>query len=149
MRVLHIIDCLIQAGAEALVKDMVSRMRSAGVEVSVAVLKELDSPFERELREKSIAFLPTAWGGIYSPTHVPSLSRHIHKFDVIQMFAPLAVMLAMSKVPFVLSEQTTRHRRKKKKMWLHSLETWMYSRYAAIACASEGIAPVSRLGLPG
>lgn len=154
MRVLHVIDSLIQAGAEALVKDMVPRMRSAGLEVSVAVLKELDSPFERELREKNIAFLPTARGGIYSPAHVLSLRRHIHKFDVIQtylfpaqLFAPLAVMLAKSKIPLVLSEQTTHHRRKK--MWLHPLETWMYSRYAAIACASEGIAASLTAWVPG
>jgi glycosyltransferase involved in cell wall biosynthesis len=154
LRVLHVIDSLIQAGAEALVKDMVPRMRSVGVEVSVAVLKELDSPFERELRGKNIAFLPTARGGIYSPAHVLSLRRHIHKFDVIQtylfpaqLFAPLAVMLEGSKVPLVLSEQTTHHRRKK--MWLHPLETWMYSRYAAIACASEGIATSLTAWVPG
>src|SRR6266852_4755582 len=124
LRVLHVIDSLIQAGAEALVKDMVPRMRSAGVAVSVAVLKELDGPFERELREQNIMFLPTARGGIYSPAHVFSLRRHIREFDVIQsylfpaqLFAPLAAMLAGSKVPLVLSEQTTHHRRKKK--WLH------------------------------
>jgi hypothetical protein len=62
VRVLHVIDSLIQAGAEALVKDMVPRMRSAGLEVSVAVLKELDSPFEQELRENNIKFLHTAPG---------------------------------------------------------------------------------------
>ncbi|MGA9157453.1 MAG: glycosyltransferase [Candidatus Sulfotelmatobacter sp.] len=154
MRVLHVIDSLIQAGAEALVKDMVPRMRSAGVEVSVAVLKELDSPFERELREKNIHFLPTARGGIYSPAHVLSLKRHIHKFDVIQsylfpaqLFAALAVMLAGNKVPLVLSEQTTHHRRKK--IWLRPLETWMYSRYTTIACASEAIAASLNAWVPG
>ena len=153
MRVLHVIDSLIQAGAEALVKDMVPRMRSAGVEVSVAVLKELDSPFEQELRENNIEFVHTAPGGIYSPTHVLSLRRHIHKFDVIQtylfpaqLFAPLAVMLAGSRVPLVLSEQTTHHRRKKK--WLHPLERWMYSRYAAVACASDAIAASLREWIP-
>ena len=52
LRVLHVIDSLIQAGAEALVKDMVPRMRAAGADVTVAVLKELNCPFERELREK-------------------------------------------------------------------------------------------------
>ena len=154
MRVLHVIDSLIQAGAEAMVKDMVPRMRSAGVEVCVAVLNELDSPFERELRELNITFLPTAGGGIYSPTHVLSLRRHIHKFDVIQvylfpaqLFAALAVVLAGSKVPLVLSEQTTYHRRRK--MWLRPLEKWMYSRYTAIACASEAIAASLKDWVPG
>ena len=153
MRVLHVIDSLIQAGAEALVKDMVPRMRSAGVEVSVAVLKELDSPFEKELRVNNIRFLPTARGGIYSPMHVLSLRRHIPKFDIIQtylfpaqLFTPLAALLAGSSVPVVLSEQTTHHRRKK--MWLHPLENWMYSRYTAVACASEGIASSLKAWIP-
>ena len=154
LRVLHVIDSLIQAGAEALVKDMVPRMRAAGLDVSVAVLKELDSPFERELREKKIPFLPTASGGIYSPAHVLSLKRHMHKFDVIQtylfpaqLFAPLAATLAGSKVPLVLSEQTTHNRRKR--IWLRPLEKWMYGRYAAIACASDGIASSLRTWVPG
>jgi glycosyltransferase involved in cell wall biosynthesis len=154
LRVLHVIDSLIQAGAEALVKDMVPRMRSAGVDASVAVLKELDSPFERELRDKAIPFLPTARGGIYSPTHVLSLARQIHKFDVIQtylfpaqLFTPIAAMLGGSKVPLVISEQTTHHRRRK--MWLRPMETWMYSRYTAIACASEGIAASLKEWIPG
>ena len=153
MRVLHVIDSLIQAGAEALVKDMVPRMRASGLEVAVAVLKELDSPFEQELREKKIDFLPTAPGGIYSPTHVFSLKRYVAKFDVIQtylfpaqLFAPLSVMLAGSEVPLVLSEQTTHHRRKK--AWLRPVEKWMYERYAAIACASEGIATTLKTWVP-
>lgn len=147
------IDSLVQAGAEALVKDMVPRMRSAGLEVSVAVLKELDTPFESELRVNNIRFLPTAPGGIYSPMHVLSLRRHIPKFDIIQtylfpaqLFTPLAAMLSGSGVPIVLSEQTTHHRRKK--MWFRPLENWMYSRYTAIACASEGIARSLKAWIP-
>ena len=154
MRVLHLIDSLIQAGAEALVKDMVPRMRTRGVDVCVAVLKELDSPFERELREEGIPFLPTAFGGFYSPGHLLSLRRHIPEFDVVhvylfpaQLFAPMATILASSKVPLVLSEGTPHHRRKKK--WLHPLERWMYSRYTAVACASEAIAASVREWIPG
>lgn len=145
MRVLHLIDSLIQAGAEALVKDMVPRMRTRGVDVCVAVLKELDGPFELELREKCTPFLPTALGGFYNPGHLLTLRRHIPDFDVVhvylfpaQLFAPIATILAGSKVPLVLSEGTLHHRRKKK--WLHPLERWMYSQYTAVACASEAIA---------
>jgi len=154
VRVLHLIDSLIQAGAEALVKDMVPRMRTRGVDVCVAVLKELDSPFERELREKGIPFLPTALGGFYAPGHLLSLRRHIPDFDVVhvylfpaQLFAPIATILARSKVSLVLSEGTPHHRRKKK--WLHPLERWMYSRYAAVACASDAIAASLREWIPG
>jgi glycosyltransferase involved in cell wall biosynthesis len=154
LRILHIIDSLIEAGAEALVKDMVPRMQARGIDVSVAVLKELDSPFEREVREKGIPFLPTAAGGIYSPAHVVRLANHIDEFDLVQLylfpaqlFAALAAMLAGSNVPLVLSEQTTSHRRRTN--WLHQFDTWMYSHYTAIACASEGIAASLREWIPG
>src|SRR5215831_5184720 len=86
MRVLQLIDSLILAGAEALVKDMAPRMRARGLDVSVAVLKELDSPFERGLRDSGIPFLPTAKGGMYSPGHLVTLRRHIAEFDVIHVF---------------------------------------------------------------
>ena len=153
MRVLHLIDSLIQAGAEALVKDMVPRMRTRGVDVCVAVLKELDSPFERELREKGISFLPTVPGGFYNPGHLLSLRRYIPDFDVVhvylfpaQLFAPIATILAGSKVPLVLSEGTPHHRRRRK--WLYPLEKWMYSRYTAVACASDAIAASLREWIP-
>lgn len=154
LRVLHIIDSLDQGGAEALVKDMVPRMRARRADVCVAVLKELDSPFERELHEKGIPFLPTAAGGIYSPTHVFSLMHHIQEFDLVQshlfpaqLFTPLAAMLVESRVPLVVTEHTPHHRRRKK--WLYPLETWMYSRYRAIACVSEAIAASLRAWIPG
>jgi len=128
-------------------------MRARQVDVSVAVLKELKGPFERELREKGIPFLSTAAGGVYSPTHVLSLMHHIQGFDLVQahlfpaqLFTPLAAMLVESRVPLVLTEHTPQHRRRKK--WLYQLEAWMYSRYTAIACASEAIAASLRAWIP-
>src|ERR1700694_429872 len=125
---------------------MVPRMRARGVDVTVAVLQELhEGPFEQELRQRGVPFLPTAAGGIYSPAHVLSIRAHLQKFDIVQVclfpaqfFVPVAALLARNKIPLVLSEQTTYHRRRR--TWLHPLECWMYSRYAAIACASEAIA---------
>ncbi len=154
MRVLHIIDSLAQGGAEALVKDMIPRMRTRGVEVALAVLAELDTPFERELRDEGIPFLPTAAGGIYSPKHVFSLMRHLDEFDLIhshlfpaQLFTPVAAMLAASKVPLLLTEHSTHHRRRKK--WLHPLEKWMYGRYTRVVCVSEASAANLRAWVPG
>lgn len=153
LRVLHIIDSLGQGGAEALVKDMLPRMR-ARADISVAVLKELGSPFERELREQGIPFLPTAPGGIYSPSHVFSLRHRLQEFDLVhahlfpaQLFTPLAAMLAGTKVPLVVTEHTTHHRRRKK--WLRPLEKWMYGRYTAIACVSDASAANLRAWIPG
>ena len=154
MRVLHVIDSLAQGGAEALVKDMIPRMRTRGVEVALAVLAELDSPFERELRDQGIPFLPTASGGIYSPKHVFSLMRHLDEFDLVhshlfpaQLFTPVAAMLAGSKVPLLLTEHSTHHRRRKK--WIYPLEKWMYGRYTRIACVSEASAENLRAWITG
>ncbi len=153
LRVLHIIDSLIQGGAEALVKDLLPRMKLRGVNVSVAVLVELESAFERELRDEGIPFLPTAPGGIYSPRHVVSLMRQLDEFDLVhshlfpaQLFAPLAAMLAGNSLPLLVTEHTTLPRRRKK--WLYPLEHWMYSRYAAVACVSEAIAVNLRAWIP-
>ena len=144
MRVLHLIDSLIQAGAEALVKDMGLRMRTRGVDVCVAVLKELDGPFELELREKCTPFLPTALGGFDNPGHLLTLRRHIPDFDVVhvdlfpaQLFAPIATILAGSKVPLVVSEGTLHHRRKKK--WLR------FWRGGCIASTPQSHVPAKRL----
>jgi glycosyltransferase involved in cell wall biosynthesis len=154
LRVLHVIDSLFQAGAEELVKDMLPRMRARGSDPFVAVLKVLNNPLERELRAQGIPFLSTAAGGMYSPMHILNLALHVRKFDLIQthlfpaqLFTPLAAMLARSTVPIVSSEHNTHHRRRKK--WLHPLETWMYDHYAAVACPSEAIAVSLRKWIPG
>lgn len=145
LRVLLLIDSLILAGAEALVKDIAPRLRARGIQVSVAVLKELDSPFERELRAQGIPFLPTARGGIYSPLHIFSLAHEIRQFNLLhvflfpaQLFAPLAALLARQDVPIIYSEQTTHHNREKP--WLMPLDRWMYHRYRAVVCATDDIA---------
>lgn len=153
-RVLHVIDSLAQGGAEALVKDMLPRIRARGVHVSVAMLAELGSPFERELREQGIAFLPTAPGGVHSPKHIFSLMRYLGDFDLVhshlfpaQLFVPMAAMLSISKVPLLITEHTTHHRRRKK--WIYPMEKWMYSRYMLIACVSEAIAKNLKAWIPG
>ena len=71
---------------------------------------------------------------------------HLHLFPA-QLFAPLAATLVGSKVPLVLTEHTTHHRRRK--MWLYPLEKWMYGRYTAIACVSEASSASLRAWIPG
>ena len=153
LRVLHVIDSLAQGGAEALVKDLLPRIRARGVDVSIAILAEFDSPFERELHDQGIPFLSTASGGIYSPNHIFSLIRHLDEFDLVhshlfpaQLFTPVAAILAGSKVPLLLTEHSTHHRRRKK--WIYPLEKWMYGRYTRIACVSEASAANLRAWIP-
>jgi glycosyltransferase involved in cell wall biosynthesis len=155
MKVLTVIDSLILAGAEALVKDTVPRMRNRGVDVTVAVLQELPrSTFERDLRDQGIPFLPTAGGGLYSPAHIFSLAGQMGKFDIVHvrlfpafLWVPLAQRFSGKHVPLVMSADTTNHNREKLPFARH-FESWIHSQYTAIAAASEGIADVVKDMVP-
>lgn len=142
MRVLHVINSLIPAGAEMLLRHMAPHFRAAGVDVTIALLKTLDSPPEHELRDAGFPFLPIE-GEIYSPGHIGKLARHLDHFDLVhsylfpaQLWVAAAAALARSAVPLVTTEQNTTNRRRKP--WFHPLDRWMYRRYRAIGCCSEG-----------
>src|SRR5690242_16195118 len=141
MRVLHVINSLILAGVEVLLREMAPRIRARGIEISLAVLKTLDSPLEHELRAAGIHFLPIE-SSIYSPAHIRSLARHIGDYDVVhsylfpaQLWVAAARASARSRVPLVTTEQSTTNRRRKR--WLRPLDRWMYGQYSAIGCNSE------------
>jgi glycosyltransferase involved in cell wall biosynthesis len=155
MRILTVIDSLNLAGAEALIKDTVPRIVARGIDVSIAVLKEMpDSPFEREMHDKGVPFLSTAPGGIYSPLHVFSLARQMEDFDLVHVrlfpayvWAPLAVKLSGRRIPLVMSAETISHNREKVPFDRY-FERWMHGQYTAVAAASEGIAKHVRTLLP-
>ncbi|MGH9492472.1 MAG: glycosyltransferase, partial [Terriglobales bacterium] len=141
MKVLHVINSLILAGVEVLLTEMVPHFQARGLEVEIAVLKPLDSPLEERLRSSGVPFLPNRTARIYSPAHVFSLARHLHKYDVVQanlfpaqLWVAAAAALAGATVPLVTTEQNTHNDRRH--WWFHPLDRWMYGRYRAIACCS-------------
>jgi len=143
LRVLQVIDSLILAGAERLVYDLIPRLAQRGVEPKVMVLKSLESPLERGLRERGVPFLPTPLGGLYSPAHVYALARHMSGFDLVHTHlfpAQLWVAIASlsSTIPLVVTEHgpTNRHR----KPWFRPFDRWTYEQYARIICNSEATA---------
>src|ERR1051326_1662310 len=84
MRVLHVINSLILAGAEALTKELALECKRHGVDVSVAVLKRLDNAFEDELFRAGVPLISLSSTGIYSPLHILPLARKISDYDVVQ-----------------------------------------------------------------
>jgi len=145
MRVLHVIDSLILAGVEVLLREMLPKMRDRGLDSSIVVLKHLDSPLENALRADGFPFLHSRGSEIYSPLHVWSLAGHISSFDVVhsylfpaQLWVVAAAKLAAKRVPLVTTEQSTQNRRRRE--WARPLDSWMYKNYAAIACNSEATA---------
>jgi glycosyltransferase involved in cell wall biosynthesis len=145
MRVLHVINSLILAGAEVHLSEMLPRMRQRGLEVAVLALKHLDSPLENDLRAAGFHFLPSRGSVIYSPSHICSLVKHISSFDVVhshlfpaQLWVAASARLANRHIPLVTSEPSTHNRRRRR--WARPLDLWMYQNYTKIICNSDATA---------
>lgn len=144
MRVLHVINSLILAGAEALTKELALECKRRGVGVTVAVLKKLNSAFEQELIDANIPVLCLSSAGIYSPLQVLPLARMLPKYDVVQatlfpatLWTAMAAKLGMPSPLLITSEQNTSNRRRKS--FMRPLDRWLYSQYRAVPCASRAI----------
>ena len=142
MRVLHVINSLILAGAERLVRDLAPLQRAAGVEAEVAVLKYLDSPLEADLRQAGVLLFRTSAADMYSPAHVRPLRRVLDRYDLVhahlfpaQLWAAAAVRWHANAPPLVITEHNTTNRRRRS--WLKGMDRWMYRQFRAVACNSE------------
>src|SRR5438552_14703225 len=82
-RVLIVINSLIQAGAEALVKELAPQLRAHGIHVSVAVLKRLNNSFEEHLEQSGVPLIAPGRAGFYSPRHLLWLRRTMQQFDLV------------------------------------------------------------------
>src|SRR5919109_4744044 len=145
-KILIVINSLIQAGAEALVKDLAPQLRARGLQVSVAVLKPLGNSFERVLQQAGVPLIAEGAGGFYSPRHVCWLRRTMRQYDLVhsvlfpsQLWVALAAGSMPRKPALITSEQNTDNRRRRFPL-LRFIDGWMYRQYAAIACASPAIA---------
>src|SRR5512146_798877 len=152
MRVLHVINSLILAGVEVLLREMAPRFRDAGLDVTLAVLKTLDSPLEHELRGQGFRFLPVE-SRIYSPGHPLSLAQHLREFDLVhaylfpaQLWVAMAGSLTGNRVPLVTTEQSTTNGRRRAHLRL--LDRWMYQQYRAIGCNSTATLESLRAWVP-
>ena len=144
MRVLHVINSLILAGAEALTKELALECKRHGVDVSVAVLKRLDNAFEDELFRAGVPLISLSSTGIYSPLHILPLARKISDYDVVQATLFPATLWTICatriyrRVPIITtSEQSTHNRRRTP--CLRPFDRWLYPQFDAIPCASRAI----------
>ncbi len=153
MRVLHVIDSLRLGGVEVLLTEMIPRFRRRGVESSVAVLKPFDTPLRQRLESLGIHFVANPHTRIYSPIQVRTLTRCLPGYDLAQsylfpsqLWLAMAAALARKRVPIVTTEQSTVSRRRR--WWYRAVDRWMYRRYSAIACNSQGSADALLRWLP-
>lgn len=153
MRILQVINSLILAGAEVLLGDLVPRLRARGIDVTIAVLKNLDSTIEHELREAGIPFLPMSGSRIYSLRHIASLAHQIGAFDLVHAHlfpAQLWVAMAAGRARRPPLLVTTEHglTNNRRHWWFRPIDRLLYRHYALIACNSQATATALAAWVP-
>src|SRR5205823_11175336 len=118
-KILIVITSLMQAGAEALVKDLAPQLRARGLQVSVAVLKRMDNSFKKRLQEPGVPLITPRRAGFYSPRHLRWLRQIMRHYDLVhsvlfpsQLWVAQAARLLAHKPALICSEQNTDNRRR-------------------------------------
>ena len=144
MKVLHVITYLSDGGgAEKLLEDLLPTMKEKGIDVSVAVLRDIDTQNSRTLEEKGVNIIRVGCGNrLYSPIKMVKLISIMNQFDVVHThLTPPFLMGAFNKTFCRAKLVCTVHNTDSKFRHipiLRSLEKWAYGRYdALIACSKE------------
>ena len=144
MKVLHVITYLSDGGgAEKLLEDLLPTMKEKGIDVSVAVLRDIDTQNSRTLKEKGVNIIKVGDGyRLYSPFKMIKLISIMNQFDVVHThLTPPFLMGAFNKTFCRAKLVCTVHNTDSKFRHipiLRSLEKWAYGRYdALIACSKE------------
>jgi glycosyltransferase involved in cell wall biosynthesis len=144
MKVLHVITSLSDGGgAEKLMEDVLPMIKAKGLDVSIAVLNDMDTNNKKNLKAKGINVIKIGSGEkIYSLLKMLKLVPIMKDFDIVHshLTAPFffcAFGSLFSKVKLVTTIHNTdmRYRRFAS---LRKLERWAISRYETIiACSNE------------
>lgn len=146
MKILHIIDSLSVGGAEKLIVDSIPLMVEKGIEVDVALLKQTDSAFYNELREKECCNIINLGTSLFNPLHLYKIIRlfnkdydliHVHLFPA-NYFTALAKKITFSKVPLIFTEHSTGNKRMDNKRF-RWIESWIYKSYQKAICITPEV----------
>lgn len=145
MKVLHVITYLSDGGgAEKLLEDLLPTMKEKGVDVSVAVLRHMDTNNYQRLKSAGINVITIGSGPkLYSLSKMRKLRPIMKQYDVVHThLTPPFLMGAFNsflcpKSKFVCTIHNTDTKFRHIPV-LRSIEKWAYSRYnALIACSKE------------
>lgn len=147
MRVLQVIDSLATGGAEQLVVDLSTRLKSLGADVDLFLLRAQGTSLERLASNCDLPVLGGS-GVIYSPWQIRHLAQHLSRvqYDIIhvhlfpaQLWSCVAARLVAAPGCLITTEHSTTSRRRRNRA-VRFLDRWMYAQYSAIVCNSEGTA---------
>ena len=144
MKVLHVITYLSDGGgAEKLLEDLLPTLRDKHMDVSVAVLRDIDTNNSRTLREKGINIIHVGGGNaLYSPIKMLKLIPIMRQYDVVHThLTPPFLMGAFNrffcKAKFICTVHNTDSKFRHIPI-LRSVEKWANGRYdTLIACSKE------------
>jgi glycosyltransferase involved in cell wall biosynthesis len=155
MKILQVINTLLPAGAQILVRDLCMGLVRRGIQCDTYVLQSDETPLEQTLSELGISVHGIGRKSIYSPRHILSLRSHLSRisYDLVhvhlfpsQLWTAIAAWTAGTSVPLVTTEHNTHNRRRRPIFRL--LDQWMYSQYVRIACISSATAEALVQWLP-
>jgi glycosyltransferase involved in cell wall biosynthesis len=141
MRVLQIINSLAIGGAERLVVDTIP-LNDPSIKTDVLLIKQTDSPFENELKEKNVDIFYLKRNA-YNPLLIYDIMKYMRKYDLIHAhlfptlyWVGIAKLLSFrNKIKIVFTEHSTTNRRRS-----HFLLKWtdkfiynIYDRLIAIS----------------
>jgi len=144
MRVLHVINTLLRAGAEVFLIDLAVAQVAAGAHVEVAVLGEADEELARVARAAGARV--HVWNlNIYTPVCAMKLRNLLveRAFDVLnahlapaQYWLYIAAAATAMKPVFVATEHSTYNRRQKF-VGIRQIDRVFYAKCSAVICNSE------------
>lgn len=143
MKVLHVITYLSDGGgAEKLLEDLLPSIKQKGIEVAVAVLRDIVSNNSRVLRNNGIEIIPIGNGErLYSPLKMIRLISVMRQYDVVHThLTPPFLMGAFNKLfcksMFVHTVHST-YSNMRNNALLKYIEKWAMSRYDRVICCSK------------
>lgn len=145
MRILHVINNLGAGGAEKLVCDVASLMKTNGHHVEVLLLQKHGSIYIDDLLSKDIQVNILSRKQLYDLRHIYRIHKFIkqRKFDIVHAhifptlyFVSLASLFTSSK--YIFTEHSTTNKRMKNKLF-QLLDNIIYRQYHSIICITDSV----------
>ncbi len=141
MKIVHIINSLEIGGAQRLLADILP-IQIKDNNVELVVLKNVDSPFRKNIADAGVKIHNIACKSYYNPINAWNLRKYIKNADVVHAHLfPVVWWVAVASqfcknCNLVYTEHST-HNKRRDKSFLRSIERFTYSRYKKIIGISQ------------
>ena len=141
MRVLHVISSLEIGGAQRLLSDLLPMQRQEEIDVSLLILKEVDTNFREKIAFAGIPIISMNVQNYRNPFHAVKLRRIMKDYDIVHAHLVHALYLCSLaarglKLCLVYTEHSTCNNRRGI-LFLRPIEKWIYSRYQKLISVSQ------------